>query len=196
MTAHLFGYCRVSTTDQDTEAQVRALRAEGVPDDNIHTEKLSGVLRAADRPALAALLGRLRTGDTLWTYSLSRLGRDLRDVVNLIYGLIDRGVRVRSVSEGLDTDNKITGPIIIALFSSLAEMERTQMLDRQAARREVMLSQGKPFGRPHAIPSATVRSALVSAYLHGKSPGELAAEFKISRSTVFRYIRESERSTS
>lgn len=195
MTAHLFGYCRVSTTDQDTEAQVRALRAEGVPDDNIHTEKLSGVLRAADRPALAALLGRLRTGDTLWTYSLSRLGRDLRDVVNLIYGLIDRGVRVRSVSEGLDTDNKITGPIIIALFSSLAEMERTQMLDRQAARREVMLSQGKPFGRPHAIPSATVRSAIVSAYLDGKSPGELAAEFKISRSTVFRYVRESDRST-
>lgn len=195
MTAHLFGYCRVSTTDQDTEAQVRALRAEGVPTDNIHTEKLSGVLRAADRPALAALLGRLRTGDTLWTYSLSRLGRDLRDVVNLIYGLIDRGVRVRSVSEGLDTDNKITGPIIIALFSSLAEMERTQMLDRQAARREVMLSQGKPFGRPHAIPSATVRSAIVSAYLDGKSPNELATEFKISRSTVFRYVRESDRST-
>lgn len=193
MTAHMFGYCRVSTTDQDTEAQVQALSGQGVPVANIHTEKLSGVLRAADRPALAALLSRLRTGDTLWTYALSRLGRDLRDVVNLIYDLIDRGVRVRSISEGLDTDNKITGPIIIAIFSSLAEMERTQMLDRQAARREVMLAEGKPFGRPHAIPSATVRSALVSAYLDGKPPKELADQFGIGLSTVYRYIQQSDK---
>lgn len=193
VTAHLFGYARVSTADQDTEAQVRALLAQGVPAENIHTEKLSGVLRGAERPELAAVMSRLRSGDTLWIYALSRLSRNLRDAVNLIYGLVDRGVRVQSISEGLDTDNKITGPVIIALFSSLAEMERTQMLDRQAARREVMLSQGKPFGRPHAIPSATVRSAIVSAYLDGKSPVELAAEFKIHKATVYRYIRAADR---
>jgi DNA invertase Pin-like site-specific DNA recombinase len=186
----MFGYCRVSTTDQNLDRQLDAVRGVGVPEENIHTEKLSGSILSADRPQLAALLQRLRSGDTLWLDELSRLGRTMSDVVVLVHTLVGRGVRVRCVAQQLDTGDEVFGPLIVSLLAWLAQMERTQLLARQESAKAARIARGQPFGRPHAIRDATVRSSIVSAWRAGTSTRELARAYGVGKSTVARYIRE------
>jgi len=190
MTAQLFGYARVSTQAQVLDRQVDALAAAGVPAENIHVEKISGVVRSDARPVLADLLTRLRSGDTLWLDELSRLGRDMSDVVILVHKLTERGVRVRCTSQQLDTGDEVFGPLIVSLFAWMAQMERRQMLERQAAGRQARINRGQPFGRPHAIPSATVRASIVAAYRAGQSTADLAKAYGVGRSTIKRYVAE------
>ena len=192
MSEQLFAYARVSTRDQVLDRQVDALLAQGVPAENIHTEKISGSVATAQRPELARLLERLRSGDTLWVDELSRLGRSMSDVVLRVHTLTDQGIRVRTIRERIDTGDRLHGPLLVAIFGYIAELHRTTMLAQQAAAREARLARGGPLGRPHAIPSATQRAAIVAAYRAGASPRDLTREFKIGRTTLFRYVQAAE----
>ena len=94
----MLGYARVSTADQDTEVQVRALQAVGV--DTIITETRSG---AAERPELDALLSRLRPGDVLHAYKVDRLARSLVDLLRVLQAVTDAGAVFRSLTEPIET---------------------------------------------------------------------------------------------
>ena len=96
---HLFGYARVSTTDQQPHLQVDALERAGCY--RVFTETASGA--RADRPTLEQLLDQLRPGDTLMVWKLDRLGRSLRHLVGTVTGLAERGVGFRSLQESIDT---------------------------------------------------------------------------------------------
>jgi len=96
---HLLGYAWVSTTDQQPQLQVDALKAAGCY--RVFTETASGA--RADRPVLEQVLDQLRPGDTLVVWKLDRLGRSLRHLVDTITGLADRGVGFRSLQEAIDT---------------------------------------------------------------------------------------------
>jgi Resolvase, N terminal domain len=96
---HLLGYARVSTTDQQPQLQVDALKAAGCY--RVFTETASGA--RTDRPVLEQLLDQHCPGDTLVVWKLDRLGRSLRHLVDTVTGLADRGVGFRSLQEAIDT---------------------------------------------------------------------------------------------
>jgi DNA invertase Pin-like site-specific DNA recombinase len=122
---HLLGYARVSTTDQQPQLQVDALKAAGCY--RVFTETASGA--RADRPTLAQVLDQLRPGDTLVVWKLDRLGRSLRHLVDTITGLASHGVGFRSLQETIDTTTP-GGKLVFHVFASLAEFERDLIRER------------------------------------------------------------------
>ena len=88
-----FGYARVSMGSQDLALQLDALKAAGVSDENIFIEKLPGKLSKTQRPQLEACFKKLQEGDTLVVWKLDRLGRSLKDLINLVQELDEAKVR-------------------------------------------------------------------------------------------------------
>src|SRR6201984_894598 len=95
----LIGYARVSTDDQDTAAQVAALKAAGC--ERIYREKASG--GRWDRPELHRLLDHLRKGDVLIVWKLDRLSRSVRDGLIIMERLAEAKAGLRSLTEAIDT---------------------------------------------------------------------------------------------
>ena len=116
---HLLGYARVSTTDQHPHLQVDALTAAGCY--RVFTE--SRQRRRRQPPHPREVLDQLRPGDTLIVWKLDRLGRTLRDLIDTITGLAERGVGFRSLQEAIDTTTP-GGKLVFHVFAALAEFER------------------------------------------------------------------------
>jgi DNA invertase Pin-like site-specific DNA recombinase len=113
---HLLGYARVSTTDQQSQLQVDALKRAGCY--WVFTETASGA--RPDRPTLEQVLDQLRPGDTLVVWKLDRLGRSLRHLVDTI---AEREIGFRSLQEAIDTTTP-GGKLVFHVFAALAERSR------------------------------------------------------------------------
>src|SRR5712671_5370629 len=132
----LIGYARVSTSEQETAAQVAALKAAGC--ERIYREKASG--GRWDRPELHRLLDQLRKGDVLVVWKLDRLSRSLRDVLTIMERLVEAKAGFRSLTEAIDTTNP-AGRMMMQMVGSFAEFERAMLRERtriglDTARRE------------------------------------------------------------
>lgn len=148
---YLLGYARVSTTAQDLARQLDALGQLGIPDDRVWADKRTGA--TLQRAGLIVLLEYARPGDVVVVYTLDRLGRNLRETLNLIHELRERGIGLRTLADPLpiDTSNESPmGQIAIALLALFAEIERVYANERAAHAREVRRTNGKPAGRPRA----------------------------------------------
>ena len=143
---------RASTTKQSLERQLDALAAAGIPDDRIFTDKKTGA--TVDREGLTALLKYARPGDTIVVHTLDRLGRNLREVLNLVHDLAERGIGVRSLADPLpiNTTDEGMGRIAFLLLALFAEMERTFTAERAAHARAVAEAAGRHVGRPSPTP--------------------------------------------
>jgi len=123
----LLGYCRVSSTSQSLDRQIDAVVQAGVPAERIYTDKKSGV--TVDRAGLKELLGYARSGDVIIVHTLDRLGRTVRDTLNLIHDLTSRGVGVRNLADPIRVDSTDpTDPmaqLAVVLLALFAQMERT-----------------------------------------------------------------------
>lgn len=93
----LIGYARVSTQDQNLDLQIDALKKEGVLEENIYKDKLSGSKK--DRPGLTSCLKTLKPGDTLVVWKLDRLERSMQDFIQIVQDLEEKGVRLKSIVE-------------------------------------------------------------------------------------------------
>ena len=146
-------YCRVSTTKQSLERQLDAVTAAGIPDERIFTDKKTGA--TIDRDGLAAMLAYARRGDTIVVYTLDRLGRNLREVLNLVHDLNEKGIGVRSLADPLpiNTSDEGMGRVAFLLLALFAEMERTFTTERAAHARAVAEAAGRHVGRPVAHPA-------------------------------------------
>ena len=181
------GYARVSTTKQSLERQLDALTAAGIPADRIFTDKKSGA--TVDRDGLAALLRYARSGDTIVVHTLDRLGRNLREVLNLVHDLAERGVGMRSLADPLpiNTADAGMGRIAFLLLALFAEMERTFTAERAANARAVAEAKGRHVGRPVAHPAEKIEYArLLKA--QGASLGAIASKTGIPRTSLHRYL--------
>jgi DNA invertase Pin-like site-specific DNA recombinase len=120
------GYARVSTTRQSLARQLDALSADGIPDEQIYTDKKTG--SSLEREGLDQLLGYARPGDTIVVHTLDRIGRNLREVLNLVHDLAGRGIGVRSLADPLpiDTTDEGMGRIAFGLLALFAEMAPTR----------------------------------------------------------------------
>ena len=108
VTGTQLGYARVSTAHQSLCQQNDALTAAGVDSARIYTDKLSGTSTRQQRPGLAALLDYARQGDAIVVVGIDRLGRNAAEVMTTIRDLGERGIVLRSLREGIDTEAFLT----------------------------------------------------------------------------------------
>jgi DNA invertase Pin-like site-specific DNA recombinase len=184
------GYARVSTTKQSLERQLDALSAQGIADERIYVDKKTGA--TTDREGLQKMLTYARPGDTIVVHTLDRIGRNLREVLNLVHDLAARGVGIRSLADPLpiNTTDDGVGRIAFLLLALFAEMERTFTAERAAHARSVAEANGRQVGRPVAHPADKIEYARL---LHGqgKSYGEVSAKTGIPKASLHRYLTAS-----
>jgi DNA invertase Pin-like site-specific DNA recombinase len=141
----LIGYARVSTADQDMAMQVSALVRAGVDKDQIWSETVSGV--KAKRPQRDLALLDCRRGDTLVVYKLDRLGRSLRELLQIVGDLEARGVGFRSTTEQIDTTTP-GGRFLFHMLGALAEFERGLIRERTRDGMAEAKLRGMRLGKP------------------------------------------------
>ena len=181
------GYARVSTTKQSLERQLDALAAQGIPRERIFVDKKTGA--TTDREGLQKMLAYARPGDTIVVHTLDRIGRNLREVLNLVHELAQRSVGIRSLADPLPINTADEGMARIAflLLALFAEMERTFTAERAAHARSVAEANGRQPGRPVAHPADKIDYArLLRA--QGKSYGEISAKTGIPKASLHRYL--------
>ncbi|MGH3235702.1 MAG: recombinase family protein [Streptosporangiaceae bacterium] len=181
------GYARVSTTKQSLERQLDALSAQGIPDERIFADKKTGA--TTDREGLQKMLAYARPGDTIVVHTLDRVGRNLREVLNLLHGLAERGVGIRSLADPLpiNTTDEGMGRIAFLLLALFAEMERTFTAERAAHARSVAGANGRQVGRPVAHPAGKIEYARLLRG-QGSSYGEISAKTSIPKASLHRYL--------
>jgi DNA invertase Pin-like site-specific DNA recombinase len=184
------GYARVSTKDQNLEMQIDALTKVGC--EEIFEEKISALNN--QRPALNKLLEKLRKGDLVIVWKLDRLGRSLRDLLNMISSFQTEGIGFISLQDHIDTTTA-QGRLIFNIFASLAEFERELIRERTKAGIEAAKLRGRIGGRRPGL-SATARKKALEAKnlfldLDPKTKltiTEICKELIISRATFYNYL--------
>ncbi|ESX09923.1 resolvase [Mesorhizobium sp. LSJC265A00] len=177
------GYARVSTTDQDLETQVAKLKAEGCS--IIRSEKVSGATREG-RAELATIIDFLRPGDELVVTRLDRLGRDTRDVLNLIHECEQRGAFVTVLDPHVSTRGEM-GHIVLTVLGMVAQMERRFIKDRQREGIEKAKGAGVYTGGKVRID----RFRINELRRGGTGVAEIAGIVGCSRMQVYRVLRQS-----
>ena len=177
----LIGYARVSTSDQNLDLQIDALRKAGC--DKIYCDKISGA--TTDRPQLKEALECCGNGDTLVVWKLDRLGRSLKHLVNTVSELGDREVGFKTCCDGIDTTTS-SGRLVFHIFAALAEFERALIKERTIAGLEAARARGKVGGRPRLMGTAKVQ-ALSKLLESGLTQKEAARILGVSLTTVWRW---------
>src|SRR5215467_7127421 len=141
--AREFGYARVSTDDQHADMQHAALKKAGCEKTFVDDGLSGGTIK---RPALIRCLKALQRGDTLVVWKLDRLARSLRDLIAILDGLKQRGVKFRSLTESIDTESP-TGRAMWQMIGILAELERSLIAERTREGVKAARARGVKFGR-------------------------------------------------
>jgi len=178
----LIGYARVSTQDQNLDLQVKALTKAGCK--KVFDDKLSGT--RAERPGLATALAMLREGDTLVVWKLDRLGRSVKNLVDLVGELHGQGVQFKSLTDSIDTGTA-SGRFFFHVMASLAQMERELMVERTCAGLEAARRLGRKGGRKRQMTDSKVTSAK-KLLANGVPPKDVAKNLGVSVPTLYRWI--------
>ena len=183
------GYIRTSKKDQNPELQRRELEAFGC--ERIFEEAISS--RKEDRPELRAALDYCRKGDRLVVWKLDRLGRSLRELIDLVNELAERGVEFVSLRENIDTMTP-GGKLVFHVFGSVAEFERDLIRERTMAGLEAARVRGRTGGRRRLMDDKQVAMAQRMMADRDAVPAEVARAFGVSKPTLYRYLREAKAS--
>ena len=140
------GYARVSTYDQNLDLQLDALNKAGC--EKIYTDKITGT--RFDRPELNELKKILRNGDTVIVWKIDRMGRGLRDMMNLMKEFETNNINFKSLTEPIDTTTPV-GKLTFQIFATLAEFERNLIVERTQAGLKAGRARGKVGGRPKKL---------------------------------------------
>jgi DNA invertase Pin-like site-specific DNA recombinase len=178
----LIGYARVSTQDQNLDLQVDALTKAGCK--KFFDDKVSG--SRAERPGLAKALEVLREGDTLVVWKLDRLGRSVKNLVDLVGELHKQGVQFKSLTDAIDTGTP-SGRFFFHVMASLAEMERELTIERTRVGLEVARQLGRKGGRKRQMTDSKIASAK-KLLTNGVPPRDVAKNLGVSIPTLYRWI--------
>lgn len=184
------GYARVSTLNQDLSLQLDALEKAGCK--TIYQEKVSALSK--ERPELETLLHTLREGDTVVVWKLDRLGRSLKDLLDLVEKFRVKNVGLKSLSDSIDTTTA-QGRMVFGIFSVLAEFERELIRERTIAGIEAARLRGRVGGkRPGLSASSRAKAAEAERMYLDTNPktklsvSEICAHLKIGRGTFYNYL--------
>jgi DNA invertase Pin-like site-specific DNA recombinase len=177
----IIGYARVSTDDQNLDAQLDALKGAGAT--RIFSDKISGSLRK--RPELDRLLDQLRDGDVIVVTKYDRLARSLRDLLDIVEVIKERGAGFRSLAEDIDTTTP-AGRLVFHVFASIAQFERERISERTKEGLEAARKRGRVGGRPPALSPAQREEVKRMRDVDGRNLTEISSLFKVSTKTVRR----------
>ena len=178
----LIGYARVSTQDQNLELQIEALTKAGCK--KIFDDKISG--SRSERPGLTKVLEILREKDTLVVWKLDRLGRSVKNLVDLVGELHKQGVQFKSLTDAIDTGTP-SGRFFFHVMASLAEMERDLTVERTRAGLEVARQLGRVGGRKRQMTDSKIESAK-KLLATGVPPRDVAKNLGVSVPTLYRWV--------
>ncbi|MCD6673442.1 MAG: recombinase family protein [Burkholderiaceae bacterium] len=186
----LFGYGRVSTTDQTPENQRRELEQAGFA---IHPRRwfadtISGKVSASQRPEFAKLLDRIEEGDSLVVAKLDRLGRDSINVEKTLLDLEERGISVVVLQLGKTDLTSSAGKLIRKVLGAVADMERDLLIERTQAGLARAKAEGKQLGRRWKT-TEEQREEIRRRYATGETVSALARDYGISRGSVLNAVR-------
>ena len=175
------GYARVSTTDQNLELQLAALKEAGCS--RIFQEKLSGAKK--DRPELERLLEQLRPNDIVVVWKLDRLARSTHHLLEFVEQIRIAEASFCSLSEPWADTTSHAGKMIMTIFAGIAEFERDLIRERTAAGRIAAKQRGIRFGRPKKMNEE--QKLLAKRLLEeNKSVSEIAKTFNVHKATIYR----------
>jgi len=171
------GYVRVSTVDQNTERQL-----DGLTLDKVFEDKCSG--KDANRPALQALIDYVRDGDTVVVHDISRMARNLEDLLSLVKAFNKRGVAVRFNKEGLSFTGEASPmqELMLSMLGAVYQFERSMMLERQREGIQQAKAAGKYKGGKPRVDIEAIKTALDS----GLSIRKAAETLGVGISTIQR----------
>jgi DNA invertase Pin-like site-specific DNA recombinase len=177
----LVGYARVSTTEQNLDLQCDALHQAGCG--RVFTDTISGA--KAERPGLAAALNYVREGDVLAVWKLDRLGRSLKDLIEIVTALEHRGIGFKSLQESMDTTTP-GGKLIFHVFAALAEFERGIIRERTQAGLHAARARGRQGGRPRKLTGKRAEMAVAMLNDPTNTIDDICDTFGVSRPTLYR----------
>ena len=180
------GYARVSTGLQNLNLQEDRLNQYGC--EKIFSDHISG--SKSKRPGLDKAIEFARSGDTIVVWRLDRLGRNMEDLITLVNELNERGVSFHSLEENITMDkSSSTGQLLFHLFAAFAEFERNLILERSSAGRIAARARGRYGGRPEKLNKQDL-NLLKTLYDNGTPIKTIAEQWKVSRTTIYRYLNK------
>ncbi len=180
----MVGYARVSTEQQDTETQLPDLRKAGCK--RIYEETIGGGVK--DRPELDRCLERLEKGDTLVVWRLDRLGRSLRDLLQIVDRLDKSGINFISLKERFDTSTA-AGRLVFHFFAALTQFEKELIRERTMAGLSSARARGRMGGRKRLLTAQQARVVKTMWDSREHTRHEIAAHFTVSVATIDRVLR-------
>lgn len=179
----IYGYARVSSEEQDTQLQLDALGLAGA--EQIFSEKTSSV---GSRPELQKLLKKMQRGDLLLVYKLDRLARSLKDLLHILDTLERKGVKFRSLTEPVQTDNYL-GRFMLQILGAVAELERNLIRERSIAGQKAAVAKGARLGRPCTVSDDRLDDIVTWLYL-GHTKTSIAGRLQVTDSAIKRYTQK------
>jgi DNA invertase Pin-like site-specific DNA recombinase len=192
----LIGYARVSTDDQLLDRQIDALIAHGIDEHNIYCEKVSGAKRT--RKELNRMIAEVEDGDIIVVVELTRLGRSVKDLFDLVEQIRNKGAEIRSLKESwLDTSTP-QGKLMFTIFAGLSQFERDLISERTKEGLVSARKRGRFGGRP-SKPNA--KAAFVQSLYNKKSENQMSTKeiancTGLSVSTINRIVKTQQLSKS
>jgi len=178
----LFGYARVSTSQQSLDIQINALKQAGVKENRIFTDKATGI--HMEREGLQLLKVKVEEGDVILIKKLDRLGRDTEDMVRLVKEFDRMSVSIRFLDDGISTEGTM-GKMVVTILSAVAQADRQRILERTNEGRIEAKSKGIKFGRKPFIDQKKV----IALQQEGLGATEISQQMKIGRSTVYKVLK-------
>jgi len=179
----LFGYARVSTSQQSLDLQVKALQEAGVQPGRLFTDKTSG--KDVNREGLDLLKIKVEQGDVILVTKLDRLGRDTADMIQLIKDMDALGVAFRFLDDGISTEGTM-GKMVVTILAAVAQAERQRILERTNEGRLEAKNNGVKFGRKRSVN----RNKVKSLHSQGEGASSIAKQLSIGRSTVYKILTQ------
>jgi len=183
----IFGYARISTSDQSLDGQTDALTAAGA--ERIFADTISGAKR--ERPELAQLLDQLRDDDVVTVTKYDRLARSLHDLLDIVKAIEERGAGFRSLAEDIDTTTP-AGRLVFHVFASIAQFERERISERTKEGLQAARKRGRVGGRPPALTADQKAEVRRMRDEEGRSIAAIARLFKVGETTIRRVSPENE----
>ena len=176
-----YGYARCSSLSQSTDIQVAALKEAGC--EVVRAEKKSGST-IEGRTELANIIEFLQSGDVLCVHKLDRLGRNTRDVLNLVHELDERGCSLQVLEPAIDTGGPM-GKVMLTVLGMVSEMELGFIKERQRAGIEKAKAAGKYKGRPTSLDHDKIKTMRAE----GTGATAIARELGCTRGAIYKVLK-------
>lgn len=179
----IYGYARISTKDQNLDFQIQALKQAGAQ--KIFTDEISGLI--FDRSGLNLIFAGLREGDTFMVWKLDRLARSVKNLIDLVKEIKERGANFKSLTDNIDTSTP-AGKFFFHVMAALAEMERELIIERTQAGLLAARKRGVIGGRKRLMTDSKIINAS-KLYAAGTSVKSIAQDLGVSVPTLYRALR-------